>query len=116
MSYEIVDAAYVLDNLGVLPIVDVRPGFMYAESRIPGAQSIELMAAKEAPGDTAECFVGRFAEAGLGPDDEFVVYCHNGGLAREACDLLESRGYTRQKCYEGSWVDWIADDTRPIES
>ncbi len=115
MAYEIVTADYVLDNLGALPLVDVRPGFMYAESRIPKAQSIELMAAKEAPGDTADVFVAAFERAGLGPDDEFIVYCHDGGLAREACDLLESRGYTGQKCYAGSWVDWIADPTRPVE-
>ena len=115
MAYRIVDADYVLDNLGVLPLMDVRPGFMYEESRIPGAISIQLIEAKESPRDTAECFVEGFTKAGLGPEDEFIVYCYDGGLAREACDLLESQGYTGQQCYAGSWVGWISDDTRPIE-
>lgn len=116
MAYKIVDAAYVLDNLGTLPLVDVRPDFMYEESRIPGAISIELIKAKESPRDTAECFVEEFAEAGLGPQDEFIVYCYDGGLAREACDLLESQGYSGQQCYQGSWVDWISDESRPVEA
>ena len=115
MAYEVVDATYVLENLDKMPLVDVRPEAMYEESRIPGAISIQLMKAKEADGDTATVFVDEFVSHGLQPSDEFIVYCYNGGLAHEACDLLESKGYTGQKCYEGSWIDWIADDSRPIE-
>lgn len=115
MSYEKVDAAFVLDNLGTMPLLDVRPLEMYQESRIPGAISVRLMEAKEAEGDTADVFAARVEEAGFAPDDEFIVYCYNGGLADEACALLESKGYTHQVCYEGSWVDWISDPTRPVE-
>ncbi len=115
-AYEIVDAEYVLENLGKMPIVDVRPAFMYEESRIPGAVSVRLMEAKEADEDTAEYFMGKFIEAGLDPASEFIVYCYDGGLAREACDLLESKGYVGQKCYAGSWIDWIADSSRPVEA
>lgn len=116
MTYQIVTADYVLDNLGKLPIVDVRPDFMYEESRIPGAVSIELIKAKEADEDTADYFVRKFEEAHLAPETTFIVYCYNGGLAKEACDLLESKGYSNQRCYEGSWVDWISDDSRPIDT
>lgn len=115
MPYQIIDAQYVLDHLNTLRIVDVRPDFMYEESRIPGAVSIELIKAKESSEDTGSYFVRKFKEAGFMPEDEFMVYCYNGGLAKEACDLLEQAGYTGQKCYAGSWVDWITDDSRPIE-
>ena len=60
-------------------------------------------------------FAELVAKAGFTPGDEFVVYCYDGGLASEACTLLESRGYTGHACYEGSWVDWISDPTRPVE-
>lgn len=116
MAYRIVDAAYVQDNLGKMPLVDVRPDFMYEESRIPGAISIELIKAKEADEDTADFFIRGFQEAGLDSESQFIVYCYDGELAREACDLLESRGYTGQHCYQGSWIDWILDGSRPIES
>lgn len=116
MGYKDVDAQFVLDNLGTLRIVDVRPPFMFEESRIPGAVSIPLLDAKEADGDTGQVLVGWFVDKGFGPDDDFIVYCYDGGLAHEACDLLEAAGYGGQLCYGGSWIDWISDPSRPIES
>lgn len=115
MSYEIVDAQYVLDHIGKVPIVDVRPRDMYLESHIPTATWVGLLEAKNKPEDTADAFLYEFVEAGLDANCESIVYCHNGMLAREACDLLESKGYTAQKCYEGSWTDWITDSSRPTE-
>ena len=114
MRYEIVDATYVLDNLELLPIVDVRPAQMWQAGHISHARSIELLAAKEASGDTAAVFAERFQHAGLHPRDRFIVYCHDGVLAREACDLLAQRGYAGQKCYAGSWRDWVSEPLRPI--
>ena len=115
MKYEIVDADYVLEHLGKMPILDVRPKDMYLESRIPGAVSAPLMEAKEAPEDTTEFFLREVLDAGIDPTKDVIVYCYNGGLAREACDLLENTGNTCQKCYEGSWIDWISDSSRPVE-
>ena len=115
MKYEIVDAAYVLEHLGKMPILDVRPKDMYLESRIPGALSAPLLEAKEAPEDTTEFFLREVLDAGIDPTTDFIVYCYNGGLAREACDLLENAGNTCQKCNEGSWIDWVSDSSRPIE-
>lgn len=115
MSYEIVDAGFVLDNLDTLPILDVRPPDMYAESRIPGAVSVSLLDAKEADGDTAEVFSERVMAKKFEPHDRFIVYCYDGGLANEACTLLASKGFDGLLCYEGSWIDWIADPSRPIE-
>lgn len=115
MSYEIVDAEYVLANLDKLPILDVRPAYMYEESRIPGAESVRLMEAKESEEDTAEYFTRHVQEAGFMPEDVFIVYCYDGGLAREACGILDENGYIGLKCYEGSWVDWISDPSRPVE-
>lgn len=115
MSYEVIDAQYVLDHLGKVQVVDVRPEFLFDEGHIPGAVSVGLMKAQEADGDTADLFMEAFRAAGLDPDKESIVYCHSGQLAHEACDLLEAKGYTAQKCYEGSWVDWISDPARPVE-
>lgn len=116
MAYKIVDADYVLDTLGQFPLLDVRPAEMYNESRIPGAVSVRLIEAKEDPGDTAEIFTERVKAAGFEPSDNFIVYCYNGQLANEACTLLESQGYSGLSCYEGSWVDWISDETRPVDN
>lgn len=64
MSYEIVDADYVLEHLGKMPILDVRPKDMYLESRIPGALSAPLLEAKEAPEDTTRVLPARGSRRG----------------------------------------------------
>lgn len=115
MKYQIVDAAYVEQHLHDTPIVDVRPHQLYVEGHIPGAINAELLAAKEAPGDTAVVFVDEMTAQGVQPEEGPIIYCQDGKLAKEACDLLEGIGYTNQKCYEGSYPDWISDPSRPIE-
>lgn len=115
MTYEIVDAAYVLDNLGKMPIIDVRPKFLYDDSRIPGAVSVEMITAKELGGDVAAEMARRAQAVGVAAEDECIVYCQDGILAHEACGYLEQAGYTGLHCYEGSFTDWVADPARPLE-
>ena len=115
MAYGIVTAGYVLARLETMPIVDVRPASYYEESRIPHALSVPMLAVKELGGDVAAEMARRVRELGIRETDDAIVYCMNGGLAREACGLLESQGYAHLHCYEGSWADWVSDPTRPVE-
>lgn len=115
MPYKTVDADFVLDNLDKLPIIDVRPLFMYEESRIPGAKSVEMITAKELGGDVAAEMARRAQAVGVRPEDECIIYCLDGTLAREACDYLSVAGYTGLNCYVGSFTDWITDPARPVE-
>ncbi len=115
MAYDVVDARFVEENLGKMPIIDVRPLFMYEESRIPGARSVEMLAAKELGGNVAAEMARRAEAVGVMPADECIVYCRDGILAHEACDYLEQAGYTNLHCYEGSFTDWITDPDRPLE-
>ncbi len=115
MAYGIVTADYVLAHLETMPIVDVRPESYYEESRIPHALSVPMLTVKELGGDVAAEMARRVRELGIGEEDDVIVYCMNGGLAREACGFLESQGYAHLHCYEGSWVDWISVDSRPVE-
>lgn len=115
MAYNIVDAEFVEENLGKLPIIDVRPLFMYEESRIPGAVSVEMITAKELGGDVAAEMARRAAAVGVQAADQCIVYCLDGTLAHEACGYLQDAGYTGLNCYEGSFTDWITDPNRPLE-
>lgn len=116
MAYDIVDADFVLENLGAMPLIDVRPLFMYEESRIPGARSVEMITAQELGGDVAAEMARRAEAVGVMPADECIVYCLDGTLAHEACGYLERAGYENLHCYEGSFTDWVTDPSRPLES
>ena len=127
MKYEIVDAQYVNAHLNDTAIVDVRPGHMYAESRIPGALSIPYMAWREEYGAAGEGASGAnrsaggmklgdlFKAKGIYENTHVIVYCYNGGLAREACAQLHDEGFYHIHCYEGSWVDWVSDAGNPVD-
>ncbi len=115
MPYQTVDAAFVLDNLDTMPIIDVRPRTLYDVSRIPGAKSVEMMAAQALGGDVAAEMARRVQALSIGPHDACIVYCQHGILAVEACNYLASAGYNNLYCYTGSFTDWITDPSRPIE-
>ncbi|WP_165060766.1 MULTISPECIES: sulfurtransferase [unclassified Adlercreutzia] len=115
MASKIVNADYVLENLDKIHIVDVRPIEMYENGHIPNAKSVPLMAAKEEGGDVAAIIEKSVEALGIKKDNPIIIYCHDGGLAHEACDLLESKGFTEVYCYEGSWINWIMDSSRPVE-
>jgi len=115
MKYEIVDASYVKSHLGDTVIVDVRPESMYLESRIPGALSVPYMAWRAEHG-SSEKLGDLFKAKGVYENTHVIVYCHNGGLAREACAQLHDEGFYHIHCYEGSWVDWIAHSENPVDN
>jgi thiosulfate/3-mercaptopyruvate sulfurtransferase len=56
------------------------------------------------------------AVAGNVPADRIVSYCGSGVTACHNLLALEHVGLTGSKLYAGSWSEWSADPTRPIET
>ena len=114
MVRELVDAAFVTDNEGVIPIVDVRPAFMYEEGHIPTAKNVDYIANDEA--DTLDTvFIQGFKDLGIEKDDPVILYCQTGMHAGLACEVLEEEGYDNIYYYRGSFDDWTMDPANPIE-
>ena len=47
-----------------------------------------------------------FAEAGLSPGREIIVYCQGGIRAAHSALALQLAGYDRVRNYERSWSEW----------
>ena len=47
-----------------------------------------------------------WAELGLHPEREVVVYCRSGMRAAHTYMVLRLAGYDRVRLYDGSWQDW----------
>lgn len=117
MSVRIVDAEYVLEHMGEMPIVDVRPGFMYGAGHIPTAVSMDFWFLKTQNGFTLPVRLEEFlGEMGVGLGDPLIVYCGSGQISAEACEVLEGQGFSELRHYAGGWSDWAADKSRPRES
>ena len=57
-----------------------------------------------------------YSAAGIGPTDHVITYCGRGYAA--ACGLLALRsiGHTAVRLYDGSWCEWSADMSLPVET
>jgi thiosulfate/3-mercaptopyruvate sulfurtransferase len=56
-----------------------------------------------------------FESAGVTADSEVITYCGRGYAA--ACGLLALKllGHEKARLYDGSWAEWSADLTLPVE-
>jgi thiosulfate/3-mercaptopyruvate sulfurtransferase len=57
-----------------------------------------------------------YSMAGIKPDDRVITYCGRGYAG--ACGLLALRsiGFTNVRLYDGSWCEWSADMSLPVET
>ena len=115
MAYEIVDTDYVLTHMNDMPVIDVRPAYMFKSGHLPHALDIQLLATFEEGGDIPEHYAEKFQDSGIKPHDDEIIYCNGGVLARKACEILDGQGYDHIHCYLGGYVDWTDDDDRPVE-
>lgn len=56
-----------------------------------------------------------YRKAGATADKEIVVYCRTGARASHDYFVLRLLGYPRVRLYDGSYVEWAADETLPTE-
>lgn len=116
MSTEIVDASYVLDHLGKVPIVDLRPGHVFELSHVPGAENVDYWSHKMQDGFSFSTRLTQLLrDVGVDASEPVIIMCQIGQTSTEACELLEERGFTELRHYAGGFSDWASDGSRPCE-
>lgn len=100
-------------------VVDARSPAEYRGGHIPGAVNIEWTQTLE-PGAIKTFLPSRqleelFAESQVARDLEVVSYCQMAVRGAEIYFVLRLLGYERVRLYDGSWEDWSADQTLPVE-
>lgn len=93
--------------------------FSPRRGRIPGAKWVEwysLMDAGEAPTfKTANEISNILEQAGISKNDDIIIYCFKGSRASNTFAALQMAGFTKLRNYLGSWYEWSADPSLPIE-
>lgn len=101
-----------------LVLLDVRSAGEFAgeagypcdtrHGHIPGARHVDVGELSSLDAEGIRARVG--APAGV----EVIAYCHSGGRSATAVQLLRAAGYEARN-YVGSWHEWSADASLPIE-
>lgn len=94
--------------------------FSPRRGRIPGASWVEwtdLMDDSDSPTfRTPEEIREIMQDKGISPEDDVIIYCFKGSRASNTFAALKSAGFTKLRNYLGSWYEWAADESLPIET
>ena len=117
-SADLARATVLVDARSLAEYTGKDSGGAKQGGHIPGAKSFPWtqLAGEISTFKSPEAMKKALAAAGITPDKEIVTYC-NGGLGRSTHLLaaLNLLGYDKVKVYPGSWIEWAADPSRPIE-
>lgn len=90
--------------------VDPRAGHVPGAINVPFAGNIGADGRFRDPQALRE----RFESAGVGGEDEIIVYCGSGVTATHDLLALERAGFTGARLFPGSWSQWSADEGREV--
>jgi thiosulfate/3-mercaptopyruvate sulfurtransferase len=107
-----------LDDPAVVPL-DARSPDEFAQGRIPGAVNFPFtdVAGPNQPRfwKSAEELETEFAAIGVTPDTHVIAYCSSGVRSAALYFTLRLIGYENVALFSGSYDEWTADPSRPIE-
>jgi len=88
-------------NAGTIPgsVLLNYEGNNYQDGTIRNIQSIKL----------------RYKDEGIMPDDTVIMYCKSSIRGAQTLLALYNAGYRNLKLYDGAWLEWSLDTTRPVQ-
>lgn len=110
------DVEAALDLPGTI-LIDARTPQEYAAGHIPGAVNIPFTENYAADGTLLDidALSTLYTDLGVTPDMSIIVYCSTGVRATSDAFALNYLGYPEVRLYLGSFDEWSADPSLPIE-
>jgi thiosulfate/3-mercaptopyruvate sulfurtransferase len=99
-------------------IVDALPEANHIAGHIPTAKNIPAPSHIDPATQTLlspEVLMQLWAQEGLNPKDRVITYCGGGLYGSFDTFIAYLLGYEKVSLYDGSWIEWSADPSLPIE-
>ena len=103
-----VEGTYLLDtitleeyNAGTIPasiLIDYAKN-NYKDGRFQSIQNIRIL----------------YKEQGMVPDNTIIMYCKTSIRGAQTFLALYNAGYRNLKLYDGAWIEWVLDPSRPVQ-
>jgi thiosulfate/3-mercaptopyruvate sulfurtransferase len=90
---------------------DARPGHIPGASNLPESRFFGVNGLLLNNASLMDVFQG----AGLTPDDDIIVYCHDGAKSSLAATLLVQTGFPRTSLYYLSYRNWSENFALPVD-
>jgi thiosulfate/3-mercaptopyruvate sulfurtransferase len=107
-----------LDDANTI-LVDARTKDEYDQGHIPGAVLFPFTDVAEPTSPhywkSQDALLAAFAELGVTPDKHVIPYCSTGVRSAALYFTLRLIGYPSVSLFSGSYAEWTADPSRPIE-
>jgi thiosulfate/3-mercaptopyruvate sulfurtransferase len=117
----LIEADEILAGIGKadssMVLVDTRTLEEYNAGTIPGSVLLNYEGNNFFDGTyrSVQDIKIRYKEAGVMPEDTVVLYCRTSIRGAQTYLALYNAGYRNLKLYDGAWLDWVLDTTRPVE-
>lgn len=99
-----------------ITIIDVREPNETQQGMIPAAVNVPLAEFKHAFGaakgaqNSGVDFARKYSFERPAFDDKIIFYCRSGKRSAAAIDEVKRGGWWNVRNYEGSWLDWSAQE------
>ncbi len=107
----LVDARSTQEFDGLVPEIEIKRA-----GHIPGSVNVDWnrnLTGEPRQFKPAAKLARIYRKAGATPEKEIVIYCRTGARASHDYFVLRLLGYPRVRLYDGSYVEWSADETLP---
>ncbi|MGV8145895.1 MAG: sulfurtransferase [Alkaliphilus sp.] len=99
-------------------IIDTRSVDEYTSGTIPGSIFVNYIGNNNEDGTfkSVQNIKLMYRDLDIREEDTIILYCKSSIRGAQTLLALYNAGYTNVKLYDGAWLEWTLDESRPVDA